>query len=257
LLTPRFAAALVAAALSACGGGEADTQSGSAVAVYNDLQAAPGTPASTQTSIVCGFEVGPQLLQGVVSAVHDGDTLTVNGTTVRLASIDAPELAQTYGAQSQASLSAMVLGQSVKVAYAQTDRYGRVVGAVFSNTCQYVNLEQVSTGAAWFYRAYQCEVSANARAALDQAEETAKGTRLGLWAEANPLSPWMFRNGVDAAVPACSSSAPVWSGNTALPTTPTYTAPAKTGCYTITVNGYYRSNGTYVQPYTRKSPACP
>ena len=92
-----------------------------------------GTIPST-VSTVCGYELVTQRLDGTVSHVQDGDTITVNGMTVRLDSIDAPELAQSYGPQSQAALSALVLGKTVKVAYAKTDRYGRVVGSVFTSS---------------------------------------------------------------------------------------------------------------------------
>jgi endonuclease YncB( thermonuclease family) len=175
---------------TACGGG------GSSGAI----------PATVST--VCGYEVGIERLDGTVAEVHDGDTITVNGTRVRLDSIDAPETAQTYGAQSQSQLSDLVLGKTVKVAYAKTDRYGRVVGSVFTSGCKYINLEQVKTGAAWFYRAYQCEISATARYELDQAERAAKSARKGLWSETSPTAPWVYRNGFSPEIPVCTSDSP-------------------------------------------------
>ncbi len=166
-----------------------------------------GSITSTATTL-CGYDLGTQRLEGAVSSVHDGDTITVAGTTVRLDSIDAPELAQNYGSQSQANLSALVLGKTVKIAYSKTDRYGRVVGSVFASGCKYINLEQVSTGSAWYYRAYQCEISAVARKQFDSAETTAKSARKGLWAEASPVAPWIYRNGTSPDIPLCSSDAP-------------------------------------------------
>lgn len=35
-----------------------------------------------------------QRITGKVTSVHDGDTITVNSESIRLSSIDAPELAQ-------------------------------------------------------------------------------------------------------------------------------------------------------------------
>jgi endonuclease YncB( thermonuclease family) len=166
-----------------------------------------GSITSTATTL-CGYQLGTQRLEGTVSGVHDGDTITVAGTTVRLDSIDAPELAQNYGSQSQVNLSALVLGKAVKIAYAKTDRYGRVVGSVFTSGCKYINLEQVSTGSAWYYRAYQCEISAVARNQFDQAETAAKSARKGLWSEAAPVAPWVYRNGSSPDIPLCSSDAP-------------------------------------------------
>ena len=175
---------------AACGGG-------------GDSSAIPST-----VSTVCGYELGTQRLDGTVSHVQDGDTITVNGTTVRLDSIDAPELSQSYGPQSQANLSALVLGKTVKVAYAKTDRYGRVVGSVFTSGCKYINLEQVRTGNAWYYRAYQCEISAAARYQFDSAETAAKSAKRGLWAESAPIAPAVYRNGISPEVPVCTSDSP-------------------------------------------------
>jgi endonuclease YncB( thermonuclease family) len=167
-----------------------------------------GTIPST-VNTVCGYELGTQRLDGTVSHVQDGDTITVNGMTVRLDSIDAPELAQSYGPQSQATLSALVLGKTVKVAYAKSDRYGRVVGSVFASGCKYINLEQVRTGNAWYYRAYQCEISAAARYQFDSAETTAKSAHKGLWAELAPVAPAVYRNGMSPDIPVCTSDSPV------------------------------------------------
>ena len=193
--------------LLACGGGRDDTAP-NPIAVIKDLSAIPGTPASSSSATLCGYDVGSNIIEGIVTNVHDGDTITVNGSNIRLDSIDAPELAQTYGAQSQANLSRLVMGQSVKVAYTKYDKYGRIVGAVFTTACQYANLEQVINGSAWFYRAYQCEISASGRNLFDQAESSAKATRSGLWAEPSPTAPWAYRNGATPAIPTCTSDSP-------------------------------------------------
>jgi len=244
----------------------------SATAPNDDLT---NTTATTSASTYCGYAVGTNRIQGVVSSVHDGDTLTINNTNIRLDSIDAPELAQTYGKQSQQALSALVLNKAVTVAYAKTDKYGRVVGSVFTSDCSLVNLNQVATGSAWYYRAYQCEISAPVRNAYALAEANAQDKNLGLWA-ANATPPWVYRNGVEATVPVCSSDDPTWSSSPTNPITPVVPAPVTptpviptptpvtptnpvvnpTGCFTVYVSGYYRANGTYVKPYTRKSPCC-
>ena len=256
----------------------------SATAPHDNLLAASNTPATASTASLCNYAVGSSRIIGTVSAVHDGDTITVNGTSIRLDSIDAPELAQTYGKQSQQTLSALVLGKPVTVAYTKTDKYGRIVGSVFTSTCQYVNLSQVATGSAWFYRAYQCEIASSSRNAFAAAEDAASAGDIGLWAgPATP--PWVYRNGEEAAVPKCSSDSPSWVGNATVAvtnvitppnTTPpgaslsTATAPLaprplvsppvvtvpNTGCFMVWVNGYTRANGTRVSGYYRKSPGC-
>lgn len=286
-------AALVAivCSLAACGGGGGSTPASqvpvepdvlvemapTTAAPNDNLQAALNTPATTAYNALCGYAVGASRIAGVVSSVHDGDTVTVNGYTIRLDSIDAPELTQTYGPQSQRELSSMILGKSVTVAYNKKDLYGRVVGAVFTDACQYVNLAQVASGSAWFYRAYQCEISASARNVFDSAESAAKAADLGLWS-GSATPPWIYRNGTDASVPVCSSDLPSWTGNqsptttTSVATTPVATVPVATSprvttpisttpksgsCYMVWVNGYTRANGTKVAGYYRKSPGCP
>jgi len=137
----------------------------------------------------------------MVSSVHDGDTITVNGQSIRLDSIDAPELDQAYGHSSRDHLAALVLGQSVTVTYAKTDLYGRVVGTVFKSDCSNANLNQVASGAAWYYEAYKCEIDIRQRTAFAAAQASARKAALGLWG-APATAPWVFRNGVEAKVPA-------------------------------------------------------
>lgn len=253
----NFLILVFAAVLAACGGGD---ESGTSTSSGSSLQA---------TATICGIEVGPKLLEGAVTAVHDGDTLTVNTAgvlyKVRLDSIDAPELAQPFGSASRSALATTVLGKSVKVAYAKTDQYDRIVGAVFTNSCQYVNLGQVVTGMAWFYKAYQCEVSAATRLQFMQAQDQAVEAKSGLWSQGNPEAPWFYRNGTEPVTPACTSDLPAWAASTAMTTvgattaansaTPItvaggaspstaicYTGP-RGGTYTLTANGSKNYSG--------------
>lgn len=186
-----LASVLLPLLLAACGGGGGNGG------------ASTGSKDSSASSTLCNYEIGPNLIEGTVSKVHDGDTITVNGSSIRLDGIDAPELAQTYGAQAQASLSRLLLGQNVRVASTKLDQYGRIVGSVFTDSCEYANLNQVANGSAWFYRAYQCELSAATRLEFDRAETAARSARLGLWAEPAPTAPWVFRNGTNPEIPVC------------------------------------------------------
>lgn len=183
---------MIAVALSACGGGDG----------------ASFAPASADTH--CGVSVGTQRIIGKVTSVQDGDSITVQdgdsitvrGAPIRLASIDAPELDQAYGPSSRAHLAAMVLGQTVTVTYAQKDRFGRVLGTVFKPDCSQVNLNQVTSGAAWYYEAFQCEIDIRQRQAYAAAQTAARTAKKGLWANPAAVAPWVHRNGVEARVPA-------------------------------------------------------
>ncbi|MEP6587801.1 MAG: thermonuclease family protein [Polaromonas sp.] len=248
------------ALLLGCGGGEGNSggcSGGAASCAQNDSKptGSAGLASATQGTTLCGVDVGDKLLEGSVTNVHDGDTVTLKSAAsayqIRLDSIDAPELAQPFGSLSQGALAKAVLGKSVKVAYSKTDQYGRIVGAVFTDNCQYVNLDQVSAGLAWFYKAYQCEISEAVRNQFMQAQDKAVQAKAGLWAQSDPEAPWFYRNGSEPVTPVCTSGSSVWPSNSALtsvgPTTPAtttstaspqtcYTGP-RGGTYTLTASG--------------------
>jgi micrococcal nuclease len=156
----------------------------------------------------CAIAASNQWLSGQVSAVIDGDTLVLNtgnsSEHIRLQGIDAPELTQTEGAQAKQALSALALHQSVRLAYSQRDRYGRILGQVFNNNCNDLNKLMLQAGMAWFYKAYACDLESERRQQYAAAESHARTQGLGLWAKPQPVAPWVFRNGEDPAVPVCA-----------------------------------------------------
>lgn len=156
----------------------------------------------------CSADPGSQWLSGTVTAVHDGDTLSLETSSghesIRLQGLDAPELAQAYGTTARLALSQSTLQQSVRVAYTQRDGYGRVLGQVWRTDCQDVNLQLLQSGMAWFYKAYQCELGSARRSRYTLAESQAQAQRLGLWRQSQPEAPWVYRNGNDPAAPVCS-----------------------------------------------------
>lgn len=129
-------------------------------------------------------------LAGPVIAILDGDTIDVlidrQPVRVRLAQIDAPEKRQAFGTRSRQALSALVFRQSVTVADAGRDRYGRVLGTVYVSGFN-VNAEMVRQGMAWVYRQYATDRS------LFALEDEARAGRRGLWADPLPVPPWQFR----------------------------------------------------------------
>ncbi|MCG5030122.1 thermonuclease family protein [Mesosutterella sp. OilRF-GAM-744-9] len=135
-------------------------------------------------------------LSGKVVRVADGDTITLSapgGTfRVRFLGIDAPEHDQQGGQESHLHLVSMVMGRTVTVRYRTTDQYGRIVGKVLADGRD-VNLEQLRSGNAWFYRAYANSVFPEDRMPYQKAEREACQARLGLWKDPNPTPPWDFR----------------------------------------------------------------
>lgn len=140
------------------------------------------------------FTVGAnEILEGRVVGVHDGDTITLlmagnRQIKVRLAQIDAPEATQAFGQRSQQSLSEVVFNKTITVEKETTDKYGRTVGTLFIEGVD-ANKEQLKRGMAWVYRHYLHDQS------LLPLEETARQSKVGLWADANPMAPWDYRHG--------------------------------------------------------------
>lgn len=129
--------------------------------------------------------------------VVDGDTVhTFDGRhrrTVRIAAIDAPELAQPFGQEAHNALATLCLHREVLVRTAKTDPYGRLVGTISMGDLD-VGLAQVRAGLAWHFKRYAKEQSPLDRALYADAEMDARRRRVGLWAEPAPVAPWDFRS---------------------------------------------------------------
>jgi micrococcal nuclease len=130
-----------------------------------------------------------------VIGVSDGDTITVLDTrdttpqtvTVRLQGIDAPEGKQDYGKRSKAALSGLVFGQVVTISSKGQDRYGRTIGDIHAGET-WVNMAMVRGGFAWHYKKHSTD------SRLAEAEEMARESHVGLWADKNePVAPWKYR----------------------------------------------------------------
>jgi len=134
---------------------------------------------------------------GKVVGVSDGDTVTILDSTnkqhkVRLSGIDAPEKRQSFGTASKENLSNLVFAKVVTVETSKTDRYGREVGKLLV-AGQDANLEQLRSGLAWHYIAYEREQPPAERRLYADTELEAKRLRRGLWHDEKPTPPWEFR----------------------------------------------------------------
>ncbi len=137
------------------------------------------------------------VIEGRVVAVADGDTITViddgrKPHRIRLVGIDSPEKKQAFGQRSKQSLSDMVYGKQVSVIFDKRDRYGRILGKVVTPAGD-VNLAQIHAGMAWHYKHYAKDQPASERVAYAKAEEHARLTGKGLWADSDPTPPWDWR----------------------------------------------------------------
>lgn len=132
-----------------------------------------------------------QHLAGRVTAVHDGDTITVQTprgpVRVRLVGIDCPERGQPFSARARRFTSELVLGRDVRIEEDGRDRYDRILGRVFVGPRD-VNRALVEEGLAWRY-----ERDGDGDPALADAERAARAARRGVWSTSNPVPPWQWR----------------------------------------------------------------
>jgi micrococcal nuclease len=141
-----------------------------------------------------------------VVANHDGDTFTIadregRRTTIRLYGIDAPEMRQDVGAAAKQFLARLILGKHVDVYPGTFERSGRLVARVMIDATD-VSLAVLRAGYGW----HSTEFSRDPL--LADAERTARQSKRGLWADQDPVPPWVFRRSGRKAVTTAPSSGP-------------------------------------------------
>jgi micrococcal nuclease len=133
----------------------------------------------------------PYTLTGKVVALTDGDALTIVDDVktqhkIRLAGIDAPELAQAFGTKAREGLAEKVSGKVVRVEVIDIDRYKQEVGRMYLAE-RFINRELVHDGFAWRFVRFDLPGEFKA------AEADARAHKRGLWADPHPVPPWQFR----------------------------------------------------------------
>ncbi len=116
---------------------------------------------------------------------------------VRLWGIDAPEGGQVWGDEATLYARDLAVGQSVRVEAMDVDRYGRTVAIIHLPDGRTLNKAMIQAGYAWLWPRYCnlpkiCIPWANA-------QQSAKDSQLGLWADKNPTPPWEWRRTKDEA----------------------------------------------------------
>jgi endonuclease YncB( thermonuclease family) len=147
-------------------------------------------------------------LVGRVVRVYDGDTLTVETRkgieiNVRIAGIDAPEQGQPYRDESKYNLMRLAMAKVATVEWHDWDRFGRVIGVVTVDG-QDIGAQQLIGGFAWpATEVVQREPGRFAKlgvtpATLEQRygdlQKQARSKKRGLWAEATPTKPSVWRD---------------------------------------------------------------
>ena len=140
-----------------------------------------------------------------VMRVKDGDSIVVMSAgrevNVRIADMDAPELDQPYGREAKDALVSLVGGREVRLELVGGDVYRRIVANVFVGDRD-VAAELVGRGFAWVRRAYA------PAARLIKLEDDARAARRGLWAQSDPVPPWIWRKFGKDSIPEGAGQAP-------------------------------------------------
>lgn len=155
---------------------------------------------STAIAMVLWVLSGPALAEtvtGKVVGIADGDTLSLldhrnKRHKIRLQGIDAPEKRQAWGRRSMQDLAALAFHKEVTADCGKVDKYGREICKVLVGDRD-VNLAQIESGMAWWYRAYATEQEPTDRAEYAAAEGAARSARKGLWSDPNAQAPWDWR----------------------------------------------------------------
>lgn len=138
----------------------------------------------------------PEEFQARIAKVVDGDTVRVfdrdfKAVLVQLNGIDAPELPQDFGNEARDALERRLKDTVVRiVVVSKRDESNRLAGEMFDGD-ESINLWAIRQGLAWYNHKYDDD------RAKSEAEVEAREAVRGLWANATPVPPWVWKNPPD------------------------------------------------------------
>lgn len=135
--------------------------------------------------LICSIaaSAAPSLV-GVVTKVHDADTITV-AVKIRLHYVDAPELSQPHGKESADFARELLLGRSVEL---------RPVGRSYDRVVSDVGLGGLDVARLLTEQGHvMLDPRFKPPAVLLKAQEDAKAERFGIWKAKDVEPPWVFR----------------------------------------------------------------
>lgn len=150
------------------------------------LAALVGTTVWSQ-DLVVGTSV-----TGIGVHALDGDSLRVRigdaDVEVRLWGIDAPEQGQPAADEARQALATLTVDRTLRLQVVAIDRFERPIVRVHVDTIE-VNQRLILAGCAWWFRRF-----ASTEKSYGEAEQQARTARRGLWRDANPEPPWLYRD---------------------------------------------------------------
>ena len=133
---------------------------------------------------------------GKVISISDGDTITVitpdkQQVKIRLYGIACPKRGQAFGDRAKQATSDVVFKRIVTAQPIETDRHSRTVAIVYMPRGGSLNELLVREGLAWVYPQV-CKRKDFCRP-LKLLEDAARNAGRGLWADKEPVPPWLWR----------------------------------------------------------------
>lgn len=127
-----------------------------------------------------------------VVSISDGDSFKVlfedkHQEKIRMHGIDCPEKGQPYYQVAKQYTANKIFRKQITLKILYKDRYGRSVALVYLADSILLNERLLSAGLAWHY----LQFDKNPKWQLLQ--NTAKQKGMGLWADKNPIAPWLWR----------------------------------------------------------------
>jgi micrococcal nuclease len=149
--------------------------------------------------LVAVSAVGAADFTGQVIGVLDGDTIDVlhdkKPERIQLYGIDCPEKRQPFGQKAKQAASALLFGKEVRIETHGGDKHRRTLGSVYQGDVN-VNQVLVKEGSCWWFSKYVPKDKV-----LKELEQEAKDAKKGLWADPNPVPPWLYRRLDSGAYP--------------------------------------------------------
>ncbi len=135
------------------------------------------------------FSFASEEIKGKVTSVIDGNTIEITLNSgekykVLLHGIDCPDLGQNFAENARTLLQKLLLNKNVTIVVRGKDRMGNRLGDIRVEGVPDPKRELIRTGLAW---------TTEQNDELESLKEHARVQGLGLWSDANPTPPWIFR----------------------------------------------------------------
>jgi len=189
------------------------------------------------------------VFEGQVMEVVDGASIALKMSNnsrivICVSRLETPEPGQPRADIAEQHLRDLLLQKNVRVSLiGLAEDRGCLTGDVYLNNIN-INLQMVRDGVAWANKNYAYP---EGYYAFEQAEQAARSEQRGIWQDSSPTAPWEYRAQIYRTMG--SDGLSYRSGSNSGGSSYNSSAGG-----TVRVRGYYRSNGTYVNSYTRSAP---